>query len=63
MIKAHSPLALEVCGMAEESIIGNPPKFNFYDIRIPCEFPPLCYDLSNIDKFLNRTDVIEILGV
>jgi len=26
---------------------------NVYDIREKCENPPLCYDMSNIDKFLN----------
>lgn len=54
---------MEVCGIAESSIIGNPPRFNYYDIRIPCAVPPLCYDLSNVDKFLAREDVIEALGV
>lgn len=34
-----------------------------YDIRKKCDHPPLCYDFSNIDKFLARDDVIEALGV
>jgi len=34
-----------------------------YDIRIPCESPPLCYDFSQSDVFLNRADVQETLGV
>lgn len=45
--------------------MGNPlsPKFNVYDIRKKCDKPPLCYDFSNVDKFLAREDVIEALGV
>jgi len=48
-----------------ETILGNPlaPAFNVYDIREKCEHPPLCYDFSNVDKFLARADVIEALGV
>ena len=40
--------ATEFCQLMADSIIGNPlhPKFNVYDIRIPCEKPPLCYDFS-----------------
>jgi len=38
-------------------------KFNVYDIRIPCEVPGLCYDFSNLDKFLARDDVKKSLGV
>ena len=45
--------------------LGNPlkPKFNVYDIRRKCDFPPLCYDLSAVSKFLAREDVKEALGV
>lgn len=48
-----------------ESILGNPiaPAFNVYDIRKPCSVPPLCYDFSNMDKFIARKDVRAILGV
>jgi len=36
---------------------------NPYDIRTPCKVPPLCYDMSAIDKFMNRADVKTALGV
>ena len=51
--------ALEFCQILADSCIGNPlhPKFNVYDIRIPCGTPPLCYDFSQSDTFLNRADV------
>jgi hypothetical protein len=43
--------------------MGNPPVFNVYDIRRKCDYPPLCYDFSKVDKFLARSDVITALGV
>ena len=57
--------ALEFCQILADSCIGNPmhPKVNVYDIRIPCDTPPLCYDFSASDNFLNRADVQKTLGV
>jgi hypothetical protein len=42
-----------------ETVLGNPlkPKFNVYDIRIPCAEPPLCYDFANADVYLNMPDI------
>jgi len=59
------PAALFGCQLPVETILGIPvaPRFNVYDIRKKCEHPPLCYDFSNIDKFLAREDVLEALGV
>jgi len=47
------------------TILGLPfaPRFNVYDIRKQCDYPPLCYDFSPIENFLKRADVIESLGV
>ncbi|OIV98826.1 hypothetical protein TanjilG_08482 [Lupinus angustifolius] len=42
------------------SIIGT--NINFYDIRKQCE-GDLCYDFSNVDKFLNNDKVKDALGV
>jgi len=36
---------------------------NVYDMRIPCEVPGLCYDFSNIGKYLARADVRRELGI
>ena len=57
--------ALEYCQILADTVIGNPlsPKFNVYDIRIPCGTPPLCYDFSQSDEFLNRDDVQAVLGI
>ncbi|XP_064395580.1 serine carboxypeptidase S10 family member 1-like [Halichondria panicea] len=38
-------------------------SINVYDIRKKCEDPPLCYDFSRVDTFLNRKDVQADLGV
>jgi cathepsin A (carboxypeptidase C) len=60
------PLALYECQFAGTTpILGNPlnPAFNVYDIRKKCDNPPLCYDFSNMDKFIAREDVREELGV
>jgi len=35
---------------------------NVYDMRIPCETPPLCYDFSNVATYLKRADVKAALG-
>lgn len=59
-------VTLEFCSLISElPALGNPtnPKFNVYDIREPCEKPPLCYDFVQADDFLNREDVQETLGV
>lgn len=59
-------VTLEFCSLISElPALGNPvhPRFNVYDIRIPCDAPPLCYDFSYSDEFLNRADVQETLGV
>jgi cathepsin A (carboxypeptidase C) len=36
---------------------------NVYDMRVPCETPPLCYDFSNVATYLAREDVQSALGV
>jgi len=58
-------VALEMCQLLTETVLGNPlhPKFNVYDIRIPCEVAPLCYDFSNAGVYLNSPDVQAELGV
>jgi len=57
--------SMEVCQLLADSVLGNPvsPKFNVYDIRIPCEHPTLCYDFSQADTFLNAKNVTDTLGV
>lgn len=56
-------IAYDTCELAVDSILGNPPKWNVYDIRLPCSTPPLCYDLSFVDTFLTQSSVLQALGV
>eukprot|EP01017_Pseudomicrothorax_dubius_P038597 TRINITY_DN5807_c0_g1_i2.p1 TRINITY_DN5807_c0_g1~~TRINITY_DN5807_c0_g1_i2.p1 ORF type:complete len:208 (+),score=45.13 TRINITY_DN5807_c0_g1_i2:199-822(+) len=57
--------ATNECQLGVYAVLGSPtkPRFNIYDIREKCQKPPLCYDFSNIDKFVAREDVRKILGV
>ena len=59
------PVAFFECQLASTTVIGIPlaPAFNVYDIRRKCEHPPLCYDFTNMDKFIAREDVRKELGV
>ena len=36
---------------------------NPYDMREKCKVPPLCYDFSNVGKYLSRPEVVSALGV
>ncbi|XP_031483161.1 serine carboxypeptidase-like [Nymphaea colorata] len=51
-----------VCNSIFSSILGIAGKINYYDIRKECE-GNLCYDFSNMEKFLNQMTVRDVLGV
>jgi len=36
---------------------------NVYDVRKDCTNPPLCYDFTDVDDFLNLAHIRKILGV
>jgi len=55
-------LGLLSCLVTTNRIIGNPARFNYYDIRKPC-IGTLCYDFTLIERFLNQPDVRKILRV
>ena len=59
------PIAFYECQLSSTTVLGIPlaPRFNVYDIRKKCTNPPLCYDFRNMDRFLQREDVREELGV
>lgn len=38
-------------------------SINVYDIRDECSHPPLCYDFTDLDTYVNLPDVREALGV
>jgi carboxypeptidase C (cathepsin A) len=48
-----------ICDIVPVTLSG----VNPYDIRIPCEVQPLCYDFSNEDKYFNLKATMEGLGV
>jgi len=59
----HNDVSLEFCQILVSEILGNPMKFNVYDIREACKVPPLCYDFSPADNLLKNPDVQKVLGV
>lgn len=58
--QGYWPLAMVQCQAVTAGILG---KKNPYDIRLDCEVPPLCYNQTYLDTFLNREDVQSALGV
>eukprot|EP00029_Vermamoeba_vermiformis_P013256 TRINITY_DN8172_c0_g1_i1.p2 TRINITY_DN8172_c0_g1~~TRINITY_DN8172_c0_g1_i1.p2 ORF type:complete len:436 (-),score=163.13 TRINITY_DN8172_c0_g1_i1:69-1376(-) len=68
IISGAWPLALEECNLAlEGALLGAEASagrtINVYDVRIPCEYPPLCYDFDPLSKFLAQDNVRKSLGV
>jgi len=53
-------LAMQLVFNAAEAYSGR--SINVYDVRIPCEVEPLCYDFSSGEDFLNQDDVKKALG-
>jgi len=56
------------CSLAMEGVLlaaeaENLRTINVYDVRIPCEVEPLCYNFSNGDALLNLDSVQKALGV
>lgn len=58
-------LSYSLCNFLMQSIPGNPfsPRFNMFNIKKSCAKPPLCYDISDVSAFLNRSEVQTALGV
>jgi cathepsin A (carboxypeptidase C) len=55
--------AFPYCQSIVAEVIGNPPKFNVYNIKEPCSYPPLCYDMSPETTFCNDIDNQAQLGI
>lgn len=55
-------VATDVCQFGE-LIPYTATGMNPYDMRVKCAVPPLCYDFSNVAKYLSRKDVRAALGV
>ncbi|XP_026434320.1 serine carboxypeptidase 3-like [Papaver somniferum] len=54
--------AYSTCNSIFNSILNIAGDINYYDIRKQCE-GSLCYDFSNLEKFLNLKSVRQALGV
>jgi carboxypeptidase C (cathepsin A) len=53
----------QVCGSIMGSVLQAAGNINVYNIDLPCDPPPLCYNFSNINRYLNLPSVQESLGV
>lgn len=62
-IRSGSWTALFTCNEILGEIHDAAKDFNVYDIRIPCEHKPLCYDFSPLDKLMTSKEVLLSLGV
>lgn len=62
LITENFELGQLTCTELFNILIGDPPRFNYYDIRLPC-ITESCYNTSQVTQFLNRQDVKDILGV
>ncbi|KAG4982758.1 hypothetical protein AAZX31_10G099600 [Glycine max] len=60
--KTSCMAAYVVCNVIFSDIMLHAGDTNYYDIRKKCE-GSLCYDFSNMDKFLNQQSVRDSLGV
>ena len=69
LIDSHVwPVAFEECQIIELFVLESSEthikrSINPYDIRIPCQQPPLCYDFDAVTTLLNDKDVQQDLGV
>jgi carboxypeptidase C (cathepsin A) len=62
------PIALEICNLHFENSMTAAAlhlkrSVNVYNWKERCADPPLCYNFSNIDAFLARSDVRTALGI
>jgi len=62
------PVAFLDCQLIVEGVLGEMGVTlgyfpNPYDYKIPCAYPPLCYNFDNLDEFLAQPSVQKALGV
>jgi len=61
------PAAFYECNLAMQTILADAEiqsgrTINVYDVTIPCQVEPLCYDFSDADTYLNSAEVKAGLG-
>jgi serine carboxypeptidase-like clade 4 len=62
-IQSGSPYSTATCNDIVSDIVSESRSFNLYDVRIPCNVQPLCYDFSAVDRLMSKSDVRKALGV
>jgi len=55
--------AFSDCTYTFDMVLEYAGNINYYDIRVQCNPPPLCYDLDPITQYLNQPSVQQTLGV
>lgn len=53
----------QVCGSLMGEVLQAAGNINVYNIKLPCNPPPLCYNFDNITQYLNLAATQEMLGV
>ena len=55
---------LGICNSVYEYIVGpsDNPRFNVFDIRLNCTYPPQCYDLSAVGEFIRMPMIQQYLN-
>ena len=64
--RSHNKLKCYIASLAYSMIDILPfvrTGFNVYDMRIKCEVPPLCYNTSALNRFINSEVVHKYLGI
>jgi len=62
------PVAIEECNLALTGVLSDAEvqagrTINVYDVTIPCQVEPLCYDFSLADQLLAKPEVLKALAV
>jgi len=52
-----------VCSNIMGAVLEYAGNINYYNIDLPCNPPPLCYDFTNVTNYLNTPSVQQQLGV
>jgi len=55
--------AAYVCSNIMGAVLNYAGNINYYNIKLQCNPPPLCYDFSNVTNYLNTPSVQRSLGV
>ena len=58
---------MDECNLVSQTVLNwlpwKKPRFNVYDIRIPCEHGHLCYDFTPLETMIKKPEVRELLNV